>query len=527
MNTYKGSTGVFVEGLTQTLSEFIGCEMEGTYGVTADVTGFEESNTSKFLTDNIFQAYSLPGKLLLENVDFFTSSEIVGSIIRSPMLLNDDNFELGFGFGSGFQIYCDDTVVITAGGGGGGGINWRSREGVTDFGGGGGYGIQLLSAFGRKGYELGNKVRKNADDENHLVSLGGGSGCGTCKSIDQFANSTMCPIKVLSSTNKIHNMHSGVICGDKLDDDAISFDQFRDLIRQQFNRKKFNQYCKQVRVSGGGGAGGGKISCDGNNGGGFGFYFDLTCSKTKHHIRRNNKGHPMVKHEPYEERGESIILADWSAYRDFGPLVQAAVRRCNGYGNWVCICTQGHSLMRDCALSTENPTGGSVLSSPVDCTKINQFNASYYRILNNSCKTMSHLLLPLNNTEDSTGYNSIHNDTESAKGVCDATKRFFTATHSLRDNVTHSMTFHAGSSMSNNSYLQSVMSLLSAHDLLVSVADFDSQLLLTTNLESEGISSSGWSTPWKLTGMFFLCFIIMLVWRYAKNYSQRNGYVAL
>lgn len=436
MDTYKSPIADAVGSLAEWLSGFAGCEMEGSYAI-SDVDDFGESSVDQLLVENVFQTFTLPGKGLLMDADFSASSAIVASIMSSPKRVNQDNFELGFGLGSGFQIYCDDTTVITAGGGGGAGINWKSGNGVTSFGGGSGYGVQVLSTFGRKNYtgKLMSSTVNDKEQVDEFVSIGGGSGCGTCGTADQLINPTWCYPNgsAIVNANNItqRNVLSSVVCGDKRDENAIPADQFRSTIKQQYNSETFNQFCKHIRVSGGGGGGGGQVGCNYKNGGGFGFYFDLSCTNSRRNTRKS-KVQRRVKQVPYEEISESpspadnankrAALSDWSAYRDFGPLVQAAVSRCSGYADWECVCTQARAVLNECA---EIAADRAALLSrgAVNCTKLNQYNTSYDKILSNSCTTKH--TLSWDNTKDSTNNSITKNVGEPNTGNCATQKKFF------------------------------------------------------------------------------------------------------
>ena len=533
MARYKQPISDYVESLAETLSDLTGCEMEGTFGI-SDMPEFEKSIVDKLLSNSIVQTYSLAEKELLTDVEHFSSRAILTSIIDSPRFVNEENFELGFGLGSGFQLYCDDKMVITAGGGGGGGISWGTMEGSTTFGGGSGYGIQLLSNFGQ--------IPKEASKhEDKWVFIGGGSGCGTCGVDGQGVRSAMCDRKEDTNLGGLtqHVFSSSVVCGDQTDENAIPNQQFREIIRHQFNRKTFGK-CKHIRMSGGGGGGGGQVGCGYSEGGGFGFYVDLSCYPSKGHTNHNKK-HKRVKQVQYEEVSklsstvaseESSTIGDWSAYRDFGPLVQAAVSRCSGYGNWECVCTQTHALLRDCAINKENLTvgGAEMLQNAVNCTQLNLHSSSYERILNNSCKSTTHV------QENSTNISRWNRDMRKlTQEACDSTQKpLFTATQSWSDSSTHNVSFFASNS-SDDSFWDSIAYSLSAIGFTVStsMSKMDSPALLSANSPTLTAIDTTFSMPmvWIVNSILCLCLLVLLpallVWRYTKIYSNRNGYVEL
>jgi len=83
--------------------------------------------------------------------------------------------DFGGGSGSGFQIYCNGTMLISMGGGGGGGIEFNIDNRTFEVAGGGGGGVQVF----------------DPSDNTTFASLGGGQGTPNyTANVDQDANVT-------------------------------------------------------------------------------------------------------------------------------------------------------------------------------------------------------------------------------------------------------------------------------------------------------------------------------------------------
>lgn len=206
-----------------------------------------------FTNMSAFSTYSL---LSAQINDLFYQQSLIDSYDTATRL------EMGGGSGFGFQLYCNNQSVLTAGGGGGGGLEGvynkdKLHKFNHNYGGGSGGGMQIdirQVCAHISSHNINSRIcklwytDKKRFNNDGLISIGGGGGCGTIDE-DSYDSSS-----------------AGMLCGMKIDPDfelfllrnKLSEDDVRVFIKSMWHHLSS---CEDIRVQGGGGGGGGTAEC--------------------------------------------------------------------------------------------------------------------------------------------------------------------------------------------------------------------------------------------------------------------------
>eukprot|EP01038_Epipyxis_sp_PR26KG_P013023 gene13023-17455_t len=358
---------------------------------------------------------------IISSIDRFLEYDTTTNVNNENIMNNSifeelsiKGIEFGGGSGFGFQIYCDNIMIITGGAGGGGGLEYHRldqndsmdphNKHDLSFGGGGGGGIQFRSVL--------PFADKLSNENISFVSIGGGSGCGSCdidsENNDQFSSFDRSCNHQLPLGG---NVHQNTSCGVMKDDDALSNDNMQNLLTKNYNHTSFLT-CNSISLYGGGGGGGGTAECCQPFHIGYGFAMNMISlprnqtNQTSfiHYMEDVNTLHLEDMNHNDDNNTQSSEDANPNRFKyDFmGKILHIASLECKGgYENWCCVCSIVSNNINNCIHNQQNTSINNIYNN----MNYNNYNNNNNKIENNIHKKWKRRGLQA--VEDSNLYNNI------------------------------------------------------------------------------------------------------------------------